>query len=132
MSDTRLYMFEGGTTRLPLRNVNLWQGGGGEMITTPTPWFLITHPRGNVVIDGGNAPEVAVDPKKHWGRVTEMSTPIMRPDQAIVPELEKLGIDLESIRWIVQSHLHLDHTGAVAVIDRFRNAQVLVTRTAVP
>lgn len=129
MSDIRLYMFECGTVRLPLRNVNLWQGEGGEMVTTPTPWFLITHPRGNVVIDGGNAPEVAVDARKHWGPVTEMSTPIMSPDQAIVPTLEKLGIELASIRWIIQSHLHLDHTGAVAVIDRFPNAQVLVTRT---
>ena len=32
-------MFEGGTTYLPLRNVNLGQGGNGEMITTPTTWF---------------------------------------------------------------------------------------------
>src|SRR5439155_27337004 len=60
---------------------------------------------------------------------TEMSNAIMSPEQAVVPQLERLGIDLASIRWIVQSHLHLDHTGAVAAIDRFPNAQVLVTRT---
>jgi glyoxylase-like metal-dependent hydrolase (beta-lactamase superfamily II) len=58
-----------------------------------------------------------------------MSTPIMTPEQAVVPSLERLGVPLESIRWIVQSHLHLDHTGAVAAIDRFPNAQVLATRT---
>jgi glyoxylase-like metal-dependent hydrolase (beta-lactamase superfamily II) len=129
MSDIRLYMFEGGTVYLPLRNVNLGQGAGGEMITTPIVWFLLTHPRGNVVIDGGNAAEVAIDAKAHWGAITEMSTPSMTPDQAVVPSLERLGIDLESIRWIVQSHLHLDHTGALAAIDRFPNAQVLATRT---
>jgi glyoxylase-like metal-dependent hydrolase (beta-lactamase superfamily II) len=130
MSDAiRLYMFEGGLTHLPLRNFNLGQGGKGEMITVPTIWFLITHPRGNVVVDGGNAAEVAVDAKAHWGAITEMSTPIMRPDQAVVPALQNSGIQLSSIRWIVQSHLHLDHTGAVAAIDQFPNAQVLVTRT---
>jgi N-acyl homoserine lactone hydrolase len=127
--EIRLYMFEGGTVHLPLRNFTLGQGLGGEMITTPVIWFLLTHPRGNVIIDGGNAAEAAVDAKAHWGAITEMSTLHMSPDQAVVPELHKLGVDPASIRWIVQSHLHLDHTGAVAAIDHFPNAQVLATRT---
>jgi N-acyl homoserine lactone hydrolase len=127
--EIRLYMFEGGSVYLPLRNVTMGAGAGGEMVTTPVIWFLITHPRGNVIIDGGNAAEVAVDAKAHWGAITEMSTSIMTPDQAVVPSLKRIGIDLDSIRWIVQSHLHLDHTGAVAAIDSFPNAQVLVTRT---
>lgn len=129
MSDIRLYMFEGGSIHLPLRNYKLGQGQGGEMITTPVVWFLLTHPRGDVIIDGGNAAEAAVDAKAHWGAITEQSTLIMTPEQAPVPALERLGIDLDGIRWIVQTHLHLDHTGAVAAIDRFPNAQVLVTRT---
>jgi len=125
----RLYMFEGGTTTLPLRNVNLGQGAGGEMITTPTTYFVLTHPRGNVVFDGGNAPEVAVDARTHWGVITEMSTPHMTPEQAILPSLERIGVEPANVRWIVQSHLHLDHTGALAVIDRFPAAQVLATRS---
>jgi N-acyl homoserine lactone hydrolase len=127
--DIRLYMFEGGTVYLPLRNFTMGAGLGGEMITTPVIWFLLTHPRGNVIIDGGNAPEVAVDAVAHWGAITEMSTVTMAPEQAAVPALEQVGVEPETVRWIVQSHLHLDHTGAVAVIDRFPNAQVLVTRT---
>ena len=127
--EIRLYMFDGGTTYLPLRNFTFGQGGNGEMITTPTPFFVITHPRGNAVIDGGNPPEVAVDAGKHWGPITEMSTPHMTPEQALLPSLERAGIDPASIRWVVQTHLHLDHTGAVAVIDRLPNAEVLVTRT---
>ena len=127
--EIRLYMFDGGITHLPLRNFTFGKGGGGEMITTPTPYFVITHPRGNAVIDGGNPPEVAVDAGKHWGPITEMSTPVMTPEQALLPSLERVGIDPASIRWVVQTHLHLDHTGAVAVIDRLPNAEVLVTRT---
>jgi glyoxylase-like metal-dependent hydrolase (beta-lactamase superfamily II) len=124
----RLYAFDGGSTTIPLRNHILGAGQAGEMITTPVIWFLLTHPRGNVVIDGGNAAEVAVDPK-HWGRITEMSTVTMAPEQAVVPALERAGVATESVRWILQSHLHLDHTGAIAAIERFPNAQVLVTRT---
>jgi N-acyl homoserine lactone hydrolase len=82
-----------------------------------------------VIIDGGNAPEVAEDAVKHWGFLAERSPVHMTPEQAVLPELERLDIDPASIRWVVQSHLHLDHTGALAVIDRLPNAEVLVTRT---
>jgi N-acyl homoserine lactone hydrolase len=58
-----------------------------------------------------------------------MSSVEMAPDEEVTVALERNGFDLADIRWIVQSHLHLDHTGAVAAIDRFPNAQVLVTRT---
>ncbi len=128
MSDIRLYMFEGGVGEVPLQG---WAFGApaGEMIRVPHPWFLITHPRGNVVIDGGPAAEAAVNAKAHWGVIAETATLFMRPDQAVVPMLEKLGIDLASIRWVVQSHLHVDHSGAVAAIGSFPNAEVLVTRT---
>ncbi len=126
---SRLYMFDGGAIRLPLRNSVFGRGNDGETITTPVPWFLVTHDRGNVIIDGGNAPEVAIDAKAHWGALTEHSTALMTPDQAALPGLERIGVDPTSIRWIVQSHLHLDHTGAVAVIHHFPNAQVLVSRT---
>ncbi len=128
MSEIRLYLFEGGQIYMPLRN-HIAGADPAAMVTTPVPWFLLTHPRGNVVIDGGNAPEVAVDAAKHWGEITKMSTAIMSPDQALVPSLARIGVGLETIRWVVQSHLHLDHTGAVAVIDQLPNAQVLVRRT---
>jgi glyoxylase-like metal-dependent hydrolase (beta-lactamase superfamily II) len=125
--EIRLYLFEGGTVQLPERNHQL--GGGEQLITTPITWSLLTHPRGNVIIDGGNAPEVAVDARRHWGAILDMSSVFMTPDQAVLPSLERIGVAPESIRWVVQSHLHNDHTGAVAVIDRLPNAQVLATRT---
>jgi N-acyl homoserine lactone hydrolase len=124
----RLYMFDGGSIRLPMRNHVMRAENGDEMITTPVIWFVITHPRGNVIIDGGNAAEVAVDARAHWGAILDTSTPIFTADQAVLPSLDRAGISLETIRWIVQSHLHIDHTGAVAAIDRFPNAQVLATR----
>jgi N-acyl homoserine lactone hydrolase len=129
VSDIRLYFFQCGSIDLPLRNANLGEGGAGERLVTPVQWYLVTHPRGNAVIDGGNAPEVAIDAKKHWGKITEMSTAIMTPEEAILPTMAAHGFDPADVRWIVKTHLHLDHTGAVAVIDSFPNAEVLVGRT---
>ena len=126
--DIRLYLFECGVIHVPLRNMNLGEGADGEMVTNPTPWYFLTHPRGNVVIDGGNAPEVAVDYRMHWGSITDVSTPEMTPDEAALPAMRAAGFAAERVRWIVQTHLHLDHTGALAVIEEFPNAEVLVTR----
>jgi N-acyl homoserine lactone hydrolase len=126
--EIRLYLFECGFINVPAAAMIAGAGLNGERLRNPTPWYLITHPRGNVIIDGGNAPEVAIDAAKHWGELGRRSPVEMTPDQAVLPELEKLGVDPASIRWVVQSHLHLDHTGALAVIDRFPNAEVLVTK----
>jgi N-acyl homoserine lactone hydrolase len=129
VTEIRLYTFECGQTIIPLRNHILGAGLAGEMIATPVTWFLLTHPRGNVIIDGGNAAEVAVDARKHWGKIMEMSSVEMAPEEAVTVALQQHGFDLADIRWIVQSHLHIDHTGAVADIESFPNAQVLVSRT---
>ena len=106
MTAIRLYTFECGQTIIPLRNHILGAGLAGEMIATPVTWFLLTHPRGNVIIDGGNAAEVAVDARKHWGKIMEMSSVEMAPEEAVTVALQQHGFDLADIRWIVQSHLH--------------------------
>jgi N-acyl homoserine lactone hydrolase len=126
--DVRLYMFECGHLKTQTQFIKMNQGMGEEY-TVPVPWFVITHPKGNVVIDGGNAAEVATDPAGHWGDVAQVYEPLMGEDDACVPALEAAGIDPAGVKYVLQSHLHLDHTGAVAAIDKFPNAQVVATRT---
>jgi N-acyl homoserine lactone hydrolase len=127
--EVRLYLCDGGSIDLPLRNFVVGAGLGGETVTTPIPWYVITHPRGNVLIDGGNAPAVAEDPEAHLGEIATSSIVTMRAEDAVLPTLARLAIDPLSIRWVVQTHLHFDHTGALAVIDKLPNAEVLATRT---
>ena len=127
--DIRLYLCDGGSIQIPLRNFAVGQGLAGESVTTPIPWYVITHPRGNVLVDGGNAPAVAVDPEAHLGVIAQSSIVTMHVDDAVLPTLDRLAIDPRSIRWVLQTHLHFDHTGALAVIDELPNAEVLVTRT---
>ena len=52
--DVRLFMFECGVLDCHVENIKMNQGLG-EPYSIPVPSLLITHPRGNVVIDGGNA-----------------------------------------------------------------------------
>ncbi|MDZ7749610.1 MAG: N-acyl homoserine lactonase family protein [Halofilum sp. (in: g-proteobacteria)] len=94
-------------------------------IDIPVPWFLLTHPQGNVVIDGGNAAECISDPVAYWGEVARDFWPDMQPEDDCVRALDSVGVDAESVRYVLHSHLHTDHTGA---IGRFPNATHIVQR----
>lgn len=123
----RLHMFDGGTLKCHVENIKMNQGLGEEY-EIPVPWFLIEHPRGLLLIDGGNAAECATDPEGHWGQISTVYWPVMTPEQACVPTLKAAGFDPADVRYVLQSHLHLDHTGALGAIDQFPNANVLVRR----
>lgn len=118
-----LHMFQTGTLRTKTKYIKMNQGEGDFEI--PVPWFLIKHPQGNVVIDGGNAIEAAIDKRGHWGAVVDAYDPIMQVSENCVDQLKLVDVSPQSIRFVAQSHLHLDHTGA---IGRFPKATHIVQR----
>lgn len=124
MTDIRLYMLQSGTLKCKVHNIKMNQGLGTDY-EIPVPFFLITHPKGHVIIDGGNAIEVATDPHGYWGAIADVYYPVLDKDKGCVDQLKALGIQPEDVRYVVQSHLHLDHTGAVG---RFPNATHIVQR----
>ena len=105
-----LYLFSSGTLEV----------GGVEV---PVPFFLIRHPEGDVVVDGGNPLAAAVDARAHWGALAEQFRVRMTEEQHCVAQLRELGIPPESVSHVVQSHLHIDHTGA---LGHFPDATVIV------
>ncbi len=123
----RLHMFDGGTLKCHVENIKMNQGLGEEY-EIPVPWYVIEHPQGLVVIDGGNAAECASDPRSHWGDICDVYWPVMTVEQACVPALRAAGFNPADVVYILQSHLHLDHTGAIGAIHEFPNAQVIATR----
>jgi hypothetical protein len=122
--DLRLYFFECGSLKTQVQFIKMNQGLG-DPYEIPVPFFLITHPRGNVLYDGGNALEVAQNPGEHWGAVVEAYEPVMGEDDFVVNQLQRMDVDPASIRYVIQSHLHLDHSGA---IGHFPNAEYVVQR----
>lgn len=123
--EIKLYMLQSGTLKCKVHNIKMNQGDG-EDYEIPVPFFLITHPKGHIIIDGGNAIEVAHDPRGYWGDICDIYEPVLDPGEGCVDQLRRLGIEPEDVRYVVQSHLHLDHTGA---IGRFPNATHVVQRT---
>ena len=96
-----------------------------EKISIPVPFYLIEHPAGNVLIDGGNAFEVAEDPVGHWGDAANHFKVKMQKADFVLEQLKRLNIKPESIRYVIQTHLHIDHSGALGM---FPDAEFIVQR----
>lgn len=121
--EIKLYMFQTGVLKCKENNIKM--NASLDDYEIPVPWYLIVHPKGNVIIDGGNAVECASDPVGHWGDITQVYWPVMDESEACEQAIQSVGVSPESIRYVLQSHLHLDHTGAVG---HFPNATHIVRR----
>jgi N-acyl homoserine lactone hydrolase len=124
MTGIRLYMFQCGTIRLKVHSIRKDQGGDA-LFDVPVPWFVIEHPAGNIIIDGGNAAAVATDARAYWGPIAESCVPTMKESEFCIPAMEAAGLRPADIRYVFLSHLHHDHTGA---IGQFPNAVHVVRR----
>src|SRR6516225_9584211 len=75
----RLYVFSSGW--LTLDKSGLQTGGTGK-ITVPVAFFLIKHPKGNVLFDTGNNDKIITDPI-YWGPLAAALEPGRSPDIAV-------------------------------------------------
>jgi glyoxylase-like metal-dependent hydrolase (beta-lactamase superfamily II) len=105
-----LYIFDSGTLGL-------------DGVEVPVPFFLIRHPQGDVLVDGGNPLAVARDPQAHWGGLADIFEVHMTEQQHCVAQLGRLGVGPDSVGYVVQTHLHIDHTGA---LGHFPDATIVV------
>jgi len=77
---------------------NTWYVGTHDVSSV-----LITSPGGHVLIDGGDEHSPAL----------------------IVAHIRQLGFKVEDIRYILNSHVHRDHAGGIAELQRLSGATVL-------
>lgn len=120
----KIYFFECGVLKSQKQYFTAGRGVG-EPFDVPVPFFLIQHPEGYVLYDTGMALEVARDKHKHWGDVIAAYDPVMTEDQWVVNAIKKVGVKAEDIKYVVMSHLHLDHAGG---IGHFPKAKYIVQR----
>jgi N-acyl homoserine lactone hydrolase len=118
----RLYAFTCGWLTSSLGN--FLAGASGE-IRVPVPSFLVDHPRGLVLFDSGLHPETQRDPAARLGGIASVFHVGFAPGEEVGARLAALGIDAARVRYLVNSHLHFDHTGGNAQIA---NAQLVVQR----
>jgi len=93
--------------------------------------WVIEHPEGLLVVDTGETPAVLTD--AHWegsGEMGAVNRQIIRFGQAptlgLGAQLKALGLQPNNVRWVAQTHLHIDHTDGLRDVP---HAEVLVSRT---
>jgi N-acyl homoserine lactone hydrolase len=107
----KLYVFSSGA--LTIGKHILMDLAPQETIKVPVGFFVVMHPKGNVLFDTGNNDKIITDPS-YWGTAFQRLSPVNTPDMAIDTQLAKIGLKPDDIKYVVVSHLHLDHGGNVA------------------
>ena len=90
-----------------------------QWLTVPVPAFLIRHPSaGPFLVDTGLHPSVAAKPAANLGRtITRFARPTVEPGRDLPAQLRDRGVDPRSIKLVVMTHLHFDHSSGMADFD---------------
>jgi glyoxylase-like metal-dependent hydrolase (beta-lactamase superfamily II) len=118
----RLYVFSLGWGH-PDKSM-MQTGATPAKIAVPVAFFLIKHPKGNVLFDSGNNDRIITDPS-YWGPLAQALGIGRSPDVAIDLQLAKIGVKPTDVNYVVLGHMHLDHAGNVG---KFPTATVVYQR----
>lgn len=118
----QLYVFTSGSLG-GFAKAALQAGAQGNIDWAPVSFYVLKHPKGNVIFDTGNNDKTITDAAGWWGPLAKGFGLKMTADDAIPAQLGKIGLKPSDIRYVVVGHLHLDHGGN---ISQFPNATLVV------
>lgn len=129
MSRMKLYVLDNGTMELDKAYlVAIPNPGTIDNKHPPAIWeqipiytVLIDHPDGYILFDTACHPKGMTE---RWPEGTRKAFPYFADEACYLPNrLEQLKVRPEDIRYVVASHLHLDHAGC---LEMFTNAEIIV------
>ncbi|MEY3299264.1 MAG: hypothetical protein RLZZ597_2524 [Cyanobacteriota bacterium] len=105
------------------------RGGRWQNVQFPALVALIQHPTmGNILFDTGYSQRFFQETQSFPNRLYSLVTPVsLRPQDSLVYQLQQCGIAPSSIRYILISHFHADHIGA---LQDFPNAEFICAKSA--
>ncbi len=119
-TDVKLYALNGGdilVNKLEVFSQDTTYTGRQKLLVDP--YFVITHPKGNLIWDAGLPESFVLD--KPVTEPTGVFT-LQRPD-SLVNQLKSINLSIEDFQYIALSHCHFDHIGHA---NYFKNATWLV------
>jgi glyoxylase-like metal-dependent hydrolase (beta-lactamase superfamily II) len=118
----RLFAFTCGWLTGPLGS---FLAGERGRLRVPVPCYLLEHPKGRVLFDSGLHPDTRSDPHGRLGELARVFDVELDPHEVVGARLAALGVDPARVEWLVNSHLHFDHTGGNAQLP---NARLVVQK----
>lgn len=107
--EMKLYVFSSGALNL---DKSIIQNGSSGKVQIPVGFFLIRHPKGDVLFDCGNNDRIIKDPD-YWGPFVKALDPGRSPDIAIDAQLSKINVTPSDIKYVILGHFHVDHAGNI-------------------
>lgn len=108
---------------LDLPRSDIFGGGDRSIITIPVTVQVLIKPDRVVLVDTGSSPAAIADAEAAWGIVGRRVRPHARDPDPLLSGLAKLGLDAGDVTDVVQTHLHMDHTGGLRA---FASARIWV------
>jgi N-acyl homoserine lactone hydrolase len=99
--------------------------GGNERLRVPIPMALVDTVEGYVLFDTGMNCDGIRDPEHTWGPRAQALPPELVPEDDVAIRLNEVGVRIQDVRLVVNSHLHWDHCGGNR---RFGHCPILVQR----
>ncbi len=102
----------------------------GAVVEIPYFFYVVQHPRGNVLFDSGAHPGLVTDPRARLGAAADSFEVRMAPGDDVVSKLAKIGMKPTDFGHVVHSHLHYDHCGGIELLPR--SASYLIQKSELP
>ena len=118
----KLYVFTSGSLG-GFPKAALQMGGQGNIDWAPVSFYVLKHPKGNVMFDTGNNDKTITNADGWWGPLAKGFGLKMTQNDAIPAQLAKIGLTVADIKSVAVGHMHLDHGGNVS---QFPNATFIV------
>lgn len=94
-----------------------------EMVEFPIYTVFIDHPEGKILFDTSCNPS-SMGPNGRWAEISQSQFPWTANEECYLHNrLEQLHVHPKDIKFVVASHLHLDHAGC---LEMFTNATIIV------
>jgi glyoxylase-like metal-dependent hydrolase (beta-lactamase superfamily II) len=117
-----LYVFHNADGKID-QSLLLAGRGMGKKIDSPIFVYFIKADEGNILFDAGCDPDIIADAKKAWGAAADYLSISMKPEGDIREYLRALNLSPRDVRYLVLSHLHIDHAGALRY---FPDSEIIV------
>jgi glyoxylase-like metal-dependent hydrolase (beta-lactamase superfamily II) len=98
----------------------MMHGGSQDTFAMPVPCYLIEHSRGLVLFDTGCSPQMVDNFNEYLGEFAAAIKLNFSRDLIVDAQIRALGYKPEDVKFVVVSHLHLDHAGGLYLFPQAR------------
>jgi N-acyl homoserine lactone hydrolase len=110
MTVEKIYFFDAGSLYLDKSIFTAGRGFGTKEEAT-VHMALVKQGSTWILIDTGLNPLGVTEPEKAWGPRAKIVKPVIKEDNDVRVQLQQLGLSTSDIKYVINTHLHWDHTG---------------------